>query len=219
MKKSFLITGRISPLLVQLVEETLKRGHQVSVLTEGEAEALSVADEFRDRFEVFQTSQRTGIGMKSVLLTLETTGRNVDHAVHVFHPEPDGKTLAELDLSDVYSYMDSEVKGLIFPVREILSYFATKKRGSLSFVCVGGLNSILPPLKAAASGAIQELAKSLFYLYQNEPFAIRGIHAALDSDLAALAAYTCDTVLEDSPKTSFRWLKYGARTGLFGLRS
>lgn len=215
MNESYLITGTPSPVLLGLVARLIRDGNQVTVLAE-EGSELDLPD--NESVTLVRSNPRSPLAIRSFLLGLKVQEKQIDHVVYVFHPQTQGKTLAELETAALDRAVDRDIKGLLFPIREVLSTLQRQGRGSLDFVCVGGLNTLLPPLAAAAYGALQEMAKSLFILYQNEPVVLRGQHFDTDISESQAVETVLTAIQENSPKSRGKWNKVGSKSSFFGLR-
>lgn len=217
MNESYLITGSPSPFLKGLVSRLIKAGNQVTVLVDSSLPE-ELGDYDPEQLILIPSNPRSPLPLRSFLLGLRTSERSLDHVVHLFHPKTQGKTLSELDSASIDRSIDTDLKGLLFPVREVLAQFQRQGRGSLDFVCIGGLSTLLAPLEAAAFGAIQELAKSLFILYQNEPVTIRGLHLDVDLGEQKILQTIIDSIRENSPKARGKWNRMATRSGPFSFR-
>ena len=136
MNETYLITGTPGPVLLGIVTRLAKNGNQVSVLVDQGADF-----EFPDQenLTLVRNNPRSPLAIRSYLLGLKVREQSIDHVVYVFHPPTQGKTLAELDSAALDRAVDLDIKGLLFPVREILSTLQRQGSGSLDFVCIGGL--------------------------------------------------------------------------------
>lgn len=221
MNQSYLITGTPSEFMTSLVSRILDQRDDVTLLLDEGAEGFSTPEglEGLDQgLRFIQNNPRSSLPSKSYFLALENESQNLNHAIHLFHPSGKGKNISELDSGSIDRFVDTSIKGFLFPLKETLSAIQKQKSGSVTFICIGGMETILPPVESLIFGAIQELARSLFNLYQNESTPLRGIHAPFDIDQGSLLDYTLELIQDDSPKTRFRWNRYTGKSSLFGMR-
>lgn len=217
MNPTYLITGTPSPVLSATAVRLLEAGAEVFALLD-EAPQWEIPEEHVPRFTFLPANPRSPIAVRSFILGLANTDRRLDYAIHIHEPDTSGKTLAETGSGTIDRTLDRGIKGLVYPLREVLGAFSAQKKGSLAVICVGPTGTAHPPLEAAVFGAIQELGRSLFNLYQNEPFSLRGILASADMRTAQIVSESLDMIRADSPKTRCRWNKLGGRPGIFGLK-
>ena len=166
----------------------------------------------------YTVNTRAALGVRGVLLAIEQQDWEIDHYIHLYHPDTRGKTLNEIDSVTLERILDQNIKGALVPIREILGVFQARGRGSLTLTCIGGLDTLLPPVHAAAFGALYELGKSLFTLYQNEQVVLRGHHCPIDMSVGEVVQTLLELIQTDNPKTRYRWNRGGAKQGLFGMR-
>ena len=218
MNQSYLITGTPSSLMTSLVTKLLDQGNRVTILLDEGAEGFHAPEGLDTGLTLIQNNPRSPLPAKTYFLSLESEEQKLDHAIHFYYPGTKGRTLTELDSGTIDRLIDSGIKGFLFPLRETLTVLQGQKSGSLTLVCVGGVDQVLPPLEAGVFGAVQEIGRSLFTLYQNERISLRGIHGASDLGDAQIEEYILQAITEDSPKTRYRWNRYTGKTGIFGLR-
>ncbi|KGE71956.1 hypothetical protein DC28_09175 [Spirochaeta lutea] len=161
---------------------------------------------------------RTPLAARALMLDFKNNQRTLDYHLHIYNPAVQGKSLGEISATVIDQNIDTSIKGLVFPLRESLTYMLAQESGSVALVILGGMNTIFPPLQSIGYGAVQEVGRSLFSLYQNEGIAVRGFQAPADVDYGLYLDYISSVLRENTGKTRGRWNKFSGKTGLFGLR-
>ena len=170
-----------TPLGGALVEEADRNGYRViSTADKAPEKAAEKPDQEGQATSSSLTVQWTRRSLLSarnaVLAGLNASGR-IDLSIIIHESVPDQKPTHELSPVDIERQIDSEQKGTLFLLRELLACFVRQKSGRLAMVHYSPGEFTALPLCAAAAAAFHGVADALFTLYQNEDMIINGFES------------------------------------------
>ncbi|WP_455381708.1 hypothetical protein [Salinispira pacifica] len=217
MERHLLIAGRGSAVLDALAQEarsakdrllrTLDAGQEKPLLPEGQTDSTA--------YTIW--NRRSPLSARSVVIRATNVLEKIDEAFIVFSSADDKfSPFHELSPADIELRVDSDVKGYIFLVKEIVAQFSRQGSGAVSLVLQYPASSLGSPIGAAAVAAFRSIGEQLFNAYQNEPFSLRGFESTSD-DAKEFARYLFTAGQEKAEKLRGRWHRYGGKSGLFSF--
>jgi len=218
MDSGFLIAGGSSELFSSLVREALSAGGRVVATAEGGEQPVLADQGFDDRLRHVTWNQRSPLSARSVVVQGDNafSGSGVDEAIVVFSQAPARQLFHETAAATIEQAVDRAVKAQLFLLKELVTYFLKRGRGSLSVAIEESSSQDLAPLDACTAGAVLALSKSLFDLYQNEPITLRGFRGS-SGDPQGFAAYILETIREKGSRASGKWFRHGSKSSIFSF--
>jgi NAD(P)-dependent dehydrogenase (short-subunit alcohol dehydrogenase family) len=211
MNQACLVTGKSSQLLAEVVHETVARGRK-SLIARSGALDLSAAAETA---VTVTWNRRSALSARSVVLHAQNLYGRLDEAVIVFSPVRESVPFHESSIVSIENRTDAEVKGYLFMIREIVSYFQKQRSGRLVLAVQEAASEVRSPLEAMSLGSFISAAEALQQFYRNEPLEIRLCHSHSDDD-QGYASFILDALDAPAPKRPrTEWLRYAARGGMF----
>ncbi len=169
MKKKILITGPESNLKTKLVKLFLSNNSIVAVSTETPNKKSSSK---KSNLIEIPWNSKSPLSAKNMILECHNKLSGFDEALTIFSSEQNNKPIHEIPSSIIEEAIDTNLKGNIFILKEIILYFQNKGVGNISLINSITQNEIPAPLYALELGALSALTKSLFASYQNEQLAV-----------------------------------------------
>jgi len=169
MKRKILITGLDSNLKTKLVELFLGNNSIVAVSVKDPSKKTRSKNS--NLIEI-PWNNRSPLSAKNVILDCQNKLGGFDEALTILSSEHNNKPIHEISSADIEDALDTNFKGNIFILKEIILYFQNKGEGNISLIHNINQNEIPSPLYALSSGGLSALTKSLFASYQNEQLAI-----------------------------------------------
>lgn len=217
MQEPLLITGKQSAFKDDLVQEVLNRNLQVFATSDAEDELPEVPDSVGSGLCYVPWSRRSLLSARSMLLSVDRDSQGFFRAILVCAPEGINTPLHQIESALIERSVDEALKGYLFVLKELLSYFVRRGEGDLTVIWYDGGADVLPPFDAAIAAAIQGLVRSLVTFYEEEPVVIRGLYAS-ESDSRAVARWAAEQILDKTAKSAGRTQKYGQRSGLLPFK-
>lgn len=218
MEPGVLIAGKPSPFLNELIEEALKRSYFVIASRETGVDEESSLDSLEgERLVYLPWQRRSLISARGLLLRAEQEREGLDSILVVASPEGVHSPLHQTESVQIEERIDESLKGYLFLVKESLAYLIRRGEGRFTFVLYDGGAEIMAPLDAAIRSALTGLMESLFEFYASEPIELSALHAG-SAETGEMAQWILDTMKGPHAKREGRWVRYGRRTGLFGMR-
>lgn len=147
MGKTILVTGKEGFLGNEISQHFLNQGCQVAVSVPPRKESFPSVDQDH-RFLQFPWTRRSAVASKNFVLQTLQAFESLDEAWIVVTPEREAFGLAELAPLALDEGLDSQVKGILYLVRELLQRQAAQPSLTLRFVFYDEDPSTLPPLAA-----------------------------------------------------------------------
>ena len=169
MKPQILITGLDSNLKTKLVELFLSNNYIVAVSINSNNKKQNKSN---SKLIEIPWNSRSPLSAKNMILDCQNKMGGFDEALTILSSEYNNKPIHEVSSSDIEDAIDTNLKGNIFALKEIIQYFQNKGSGNISLIHNMNQNGIHAPLYALGAGGLSELSKSLFASYQNEKLAI-----------------------------------------------
>lgn len=169
MKRKILITGPDSNLKTKLVELFLGNNSIVAVSVNNQNKKTSSKN---SNLVEIPWNFRSPLSAKNIILDCQNKIGGFDEALTILSSKHNNKAIHEISSSDIEDAIDTNLKGTIFILKEIILYLQNKGDGNISLIQNINQNEILAPLFALESGGLLSLTKSLFDSYQNEQLAI-----------------------------------------------
>ncbi|GEM_PF-1308621 len=221
MENGVLIAGKTTPFLADLIQEGLKRSYSV-IASRDPANADSAApgepgEEPGEHLLYLPWKRRSLISARSLLLQAGLACEGTPGIIVAASPEGVHSPFHQTGSALIEERIDESLKGYLFLLKESLAYLLQNGGGMLTFVLFDGGAEVMAPVDAAIRGALTGLVQSLFEFYEAEPVDIRALHAT-DADSQAMAGWVFDSVSDRSSRLGGRWVRYGQRSGLFGIR-
>ncbi len=168
MKHKILITGLDSNLKTKLVELFLANNYIVAVSTNN----LTKKTKQNSNLIEIPWNSRSPLSAKNLILDCQNALNGFDEVLTILSSEQNNKPIHEIASSHIESAIDTNLKGNIFILKEIILYFQNKGIGNISLINNINQNEIPAPLFALELGALSAFTKSLFASYQNEQLTI-----------------------------------------------
>lgn len=211
MTRGIFIVGNNSPLLTALAIEAAKRvDHFVAALIPDKSDRLlSVSSA-----EMLNWNPGSPIAAKTLVMAAENRLGQINETILVCAPPTSCKKEGQLNYSEIESFVQDQIKGWFFLIKEIIEGFRARKIGVLSLALshANNKNDLLAPSGAAS---FQALAQGLLTLAPSEPFQTLGFTPSETGDDSGFAAFIFKVMEEDNKKNNGRWHKFG-KLNFFG---
>ncbi len=209
MGKACLVTGKSGPLLVEIVRQAADRQRQVLVTRSGRMD-LGQTDE--ETTSTFSWNRRSAISARSAVLHATNLYGALDEAIVIFAPTSDTETFHESSIGGIENRVDSEVKGYIYILREILGQMVKQGSGRVVLVLQQPPDELQSPLEAVGVAGFAALADALGRYYRNEPVVIDRFRTQLD-DPAGFTEFLFNRIdrgrtIRDRLASPRAWLRY-----------
>lgn len=168
MRHKILITGLDSNLKTKLVELFLGNNSIVAVSTNYPVKKTKSNNNLIE----IPWNSRSPLSAKNMVLDCQNKLNGFDEALTILSSEQNNKPIHEISSSHIENSIDTNLKGNIFALKEIILYFQNKGTGNISLINNINQNEIPAPLYALELGALSAFTKSLFASYQNEQLTI-----------------------------------------------
>lgn len=150
-----------------------------------------------------ETARAAESQLQSILLYVTPPGEN-----RGFHEIAPGDL--EVACQEVFA-------GSLFLLREAIGACIAQGGGTITVVLEEINQDVLPPLGSGILHGLQRAVDGCFRAYRNESVVIQGLRVQIDQP-EQLAMYLFDDYFVRPEKSSFRWIKYSGKTGLFGKK-
>lgn len=206
-----LLAGTASPIVAALA----KRAEPAKLLLATDTPKLEENQE-EERVNVVQWNRRSPIAARTLTLHACSVLPALDHAQLVFRVDRSRGPFHEQSATAFEQLIDADVKGYMFLARELVIRFSRIGAGTVDFILHDPAHQTVDPVAAASVGAFKAMVQSLFVLYQNEPFTLRGFSSE-DDRVDEFAEFIWDTIREKGEKSTARWNRFGGKGGLFSF--
>ncbi|MDR1930819.1 MAG: hypothetical protein LBQ44_09365 [Treponema sp.] len=217
MTRGILIAGNESSLFSALGREAARRvksyaAAPVPPWKEGEGRRGKITP------PVLEWNPPSPISARTLVLAAVNKLEHIDDAILVCAPPAYRRSAGDLSPAEVDRLVDFNIKGWFFLVKEIISLFKARERGSLALVLsetgAGSAEEVPDLIGPAASAAFKALARGILLSSLNVPYTVTGFSSSEPGGEEAFAAFIFKT-LEGEKKISGKWHKFG-KLGLFG---
>ena len=220
MARGILIAGNESPLFSALCVEAAKRvqNYAVAVIPREEIPEAPKTNT-GDRRIMLDWNPPSPVSAKTLVLAGKNKMEHIDDAILVCVPPACRKKAEELSAVEIDRFIDNNIKGWFFLVRELAAEFENRKQGTLSLVLEAEAETgsktdepdIIGPI---AVSAFRSFAQGILLSSFNTQYSVMGFSSAERGEENAFAAYVFKT-MDEGKKDSGKWHKYG-KFGLFG---
>ena len=169
MEKRILITGLDSKLKARMIKLFLDGNFQVAATIS----KMNINDKKvnKNLLEI-PWNNRSPLSAKDIILECRNKMDGFDNSLTVFSSQQNNKPIHDSSSADIENVIDTNIKGNIFILKEIILYFQKQGKGNISLIHDIEQSEIVSPLNAVETGGFSSLANSLFAFYQNENLAI-----------------------------------------------
>ena len=153
----------------------------------------------------------SSLSPRNILSRCDREAGPLDSAYLVF---PSGRTTEafhETSSAAVQKILDYRVKSYLFFLKELITYFMARKRGTQNAVLYSEEGEILSPLIAGTYEMFRALIRSCFSAYEREPFRLRGFESR-STDLENYGEFILQHSL-DSDKKENQFFQYPRKKG------
>ena len=214
MAKVILITDINLPLGLELAKLYIQNGYCV-------VGTITVKDEeindFTDKpFLQIPWRRNSALSARHVVVSTLNSFSHLDKAIVIEDLQGAMSLLHETNLTDIESAVDMWIKGGLFIVREILSYFLKDKRGSIALVNYSPRRSeeAFSPLEGSIRGSFRGLANSLFTSYYGSDIFINAFES-FSPLTGEFAHFIHKTLHEKGDRLFGKWFRFQGKHGRF----
>ena len=220
MAGGILITGNESLLFSALCVEAAKRADRY-------AAALIPFGQFQKSKEIIPGDRKimldwnpsSPVSAKNLVLSVQNSIGGINNALLVCMPPAFRKRADKLTAEEIDTFIDYNIKGWFFLVRELSAAFEKHKQGTLSLVVPAEPNTgaredeydLAGPI---AISAFRSFAQGILFSSINAPYNTMGFSSPEPGEENAFAAFMFKTI-DEGKKNSGKWHKYG-KFSLFG---
>ena len=220
MSRGILIAGNESSLLTALCVEAAKRVENYAVAFIPRAEEPP-GTEPGDRRIILDWNPPSPISAKTLVLSGCNKMEHIDDAILISIPPAYRKRANELTAVEIDQFIDCNIKGWFFLVRELAAEFEKRGRGTLSLVQpvepgAAPKNDEPDLVGPIAVSAFRSFAQGVLLssINANAPYNAMGFSSLEPGEENAFAAFVFK-IMEEGKRNSGKWHKYG-KFGLFG---
>jgi NAD(P)-dependent dehydrogenase (short-subunit alcohol dehydrogenase family) len=211
MAKSVLITGKPARLASELIRATLSRGDRVVAATVDDKPA---DEDDQEHLRRVPWNRSSPLSARSVLLNATNSFDTLHEAFVLYAPEGNYRPFHESTFASAASVIDEALKGTLFLIRELISYFERVGGGSINIVIHDSAGEFHGPVDACARGGLESFTNALFTYYQNEPVQCRGFISETEQP-KEFAAHILHVIDEKGDRGTGKWHRYSGRGGIF----
>jgi hypothetical protein len=216
MEKQFLVYGVPSRLTIDIAHECLSRKHRVLLTLEPDTAAPPIPAGLEDRLQYVDWNRRSAISARLVLMQAMNKQVQIDHAILVHTPIMDRTIMHDASAAYFEERLDFDLKGYLFIIKELLSYFLKQGKGGMTFLLQNPGPEVLPPMDALCMKAMEGLVESVLTYYSQEPIVLRGL-TTRNTQHRQLTEQVLKIILEDSVKTRGKMVKLNQKLQFFGF--
>jgi NAD(P)-dependent dehydrogenase (short-subunit alcohol dehydrogenase family) len=220
VSRGILIAGNESSLLTALCVEAAKRveNYAVALIPREEAREMSGSSAGGRRIMV-DWNPASPVSAKTVVLSCRNRLENIDDAVLVCVPPACRKRAEKMTAEEIDRFIDFNIKGWFFLVREIVGAFESRNQGNLSLVLAaelgpGSKEDQIDLVGPIAVSAFRSFAQGILLSSFNASYNAMGFSSSEAGEENAFAAYVFK-IMEEDKKNSGKWHKHG-KLSLFG---
>ncbi|MDR0447259.1 MAG: hypothetical protein LBH07_01175 [Treponema sp.] len=221
MTRGILIAGNESSLLTALCAEAAKRVEKYAVtFIPREHKPELPRKTLSDRQIVLDWNPSSPVSAKTLILSCINQMEHLDDAVLVCSPPAYRKKSEDFSIEEIDYFIDRNIKGWFFLVRELTTTFTARKQGTLSLVLSAepgfGPKDDEPDFTGpVAASAFRSFARGVLLSSLNYPFNVLGFSTPRPGEENAYAAYIFKT-MEENKRNSGKWHKFSKLLGFFG---
>lgn len=213
MKRKILITGLDSELKTKLLKLFMDGNYKVAVTVNSSNKKVNPGS---SNFIEIPWNNRSPLSAKNIILECQNKMEGFDDVLTIFSSEQNNKPIHEISSAEIESTIDSNLKGNLFILKEIILYFQKIGAGNISLIHDIEQGEILAPLYAVETGGLSTLTKSLFVSYQNEQLTINS-YRSNSGELTDYAKYIFNTISERTKPVHGKIFKFQAKGRPFFL--
>lgn len=213
MKRKILITGLDSGLKTKLLKLFMDGNYKVAVTVNSSNKKVNPGS---SNFIEIPWNNRSPLSAKNIILECQNKMEGFDDVLTIFSSEQNNKPIHEISSAEIESTIDSNLKGNLFILKEIILYFQKIGAGNISLIHDIEQGEILAPLYAVETGGLSTLTKSLFVSYQNEQLTINS-YRSNSGELTDYAKYIFNTISERTKPVHGKIFKFQAKGRPFFL--
>lgn len=213
MKRKILITGLDSKLKTKLSKLFMDGNYKVAVTVNSSNKKVNPGS---SNFIEIPWNNRSPLSAKNIILECQNKMEGFDDVLTIFSSEQNNKPIHEISSAEIESTIDSNLKGNLFILKEIILYFQKIGAGNISLIHDIEQGEILAPLYAVETGGLSTLTKSLFVSYQNEQLTINS-YRSNSGELTDYAEYIFNTISERTKPVHGKTFKFQAKGRPFFL--
>jgi len=231
MTRGILIAGNESPLFSALCAEAAKRVEKYAVTfipwdqppgntrnAPADRQPAAGAQTAANRRIILEWNPASPVSAKALVLSAVNAMKHIDDAILVCVPPVCRKNVEDFSAEEINRFIDCNVKGWFFLVRELAAAFKARGKGTLSLALQeSSANSggDIPDLPGpAASSAFHSFAQGILLSSFNASYDVMGFSSSEPGEENAFAAFVFK-IMEEEKRNSGKWHKYG-KIGLFG---
>ncbi|HUX13691.1 MAG TPA: hypothetical protein VMW87_11730 [Spirochaetia bacterium] len=217
MERHVLIAGRGGPVLEALVQEAIAAKARVLRTLDSGQDKPPVPEGSEDLLALTIWNRRSPLSARSVVIRAANVLSTIEEAFIVYSSSNEVfRPFHELSPADIELKVDSDVKGYLFLIKEILAQLSRQRSGTISLVFQHPGAVLGSPLEAAAAAGFHSTADELFVAYQNEPVILRGFESTV-ADASEFARHVFAAGTEKAERTRGKWQRFTGKSGLFSF--
>ena len=153
------------------------------------------------------------ISNRTIILSAENWLGQINDALLVCSPPAMYKPPEALSPAEIESWINTQIKGWFFLIRELAVYFRARSGGNLALIIPesgpGSGESASDLFGAPAAAMFRALAQEMLLSASVEPFHILGFSFSETGREREFASWAFKILDESSKKNSGKWFKYG----------
>jgi hypothetical protein len=218
MTRGILITGNETALFSAITSEALKRVESFASVLISNRFPIPAGGNVKPVFEVsggaipLSWNPASSISARTVVLAAENRLGQINDAILVCSPPAVFKSAEALMPEEIEIFVNDQIKGWFFLIRELVLYFRRFGSGSLSLVVPEtgswGKNAPVDLLGVSAEASFRAFAQGILALSTNMPFGVNGFTGCEAGAEEEFAAWLFKTIDGGTGKNSGRWNKY-----------
>ena len=213
MKRKILIAGLDSALKTKLTKLFMNGNYKVAVTINSSNKKVNPGTS--NLIEI-PWNNRSPLSAKNIILECQNKMEGFDDILNIFSSEQNNKPIHEISSAEIESSIDSNLKGNLFILKEVILYFQKTGTGNISLIHDIEQGEILAPLYAVETGGLSTLTKSLFVSYQNEQLTINS-YRSNSGELTDYAEYIFNSINERTKPVHGKIFKFQAKGRPFFL--
>ncbi len=149
MKRKILITGIDSELKTKLSKLFMDGNYKVAVTVNSSNKKVNPGS---SNFIEIPWNNRSPLSAKNIILECQNKMEGFDDVLTIFSSEQNNKPIHEISSAEIESTIDSNLKGNLFILKEIILYFQKIGAGNISLIPDIAQGEIIAPLYAVETG-------------------------------------------------------------------
>lgn len=219
MDKNILIIGNKKELVHALIREYIRNNDKIITNQEFSQAGIETDSDNHKSGTPHNPSilnvklnLRSPLSVRSFVLEGLNAFGAIDRAVMTCSLGEENRVLHDLPVMDIERRIDQEIKGVFFALREIISFFWKRRKGTISIVLHTSRASILLPLEAAVYGSLKEMTESIFTQYKNEPLSINAFESNSEN-IDDFASFIIKNIEEKGERSFGKWFRHSEKSG------